>query len=57
MDERRQQMQHESRQQKMQKEYNKIEKECKKHNCSVIYHLTQTTMCNRTNAISLNSSL
>ncbi|KAJ8733839.1 hypothetical protein PYW07_014390 [Mythimna separata] len=34
MDERRQQIQHESRQQKMQQEYKKIEKECKKHNCS-----------------------
>ncbi|KAJ8734977.1 hypothetical protein PYW08_014227 [Mythimna loreyi] len=33
MDERRQQIQHESRQQKMQQEYKKIEKECKKHNC------------------------
>ena len=35
MDERWQQVHHESRQQKMQQEYKKIEKECKKHNCSV----------------------
>nr|XP_021183647.2 uncharacterized protein LOC110371615 isoform X2 [Helicoverpa armigera] len=34
MDERRQLMQEESRQQKMQQEYKKIEKECRKHNCS-----------------------
>lgn len=35
MDESRQQMQHETRQQKMQQEYKKIEKECKKQKCSV----------------------
>ncbi|XP_047031552.1 uncharacterized protein LOC124638569 isoform X2 [Helicoverpa zea] len=34
MDERRQLMQEENRQQKMQQEYKKIEKECRKHNCS-----------------------
>ncbi|XP_022819679.1 uncharacterized protein LOC111351765 isoform X2 [Spodoptera litura] len=44
MDEHRQQIQYENRQQKMQQEYKKIQKECKKHHCQKNRNLSKSPM-------------
>ncbi|KAF9815041.1 hypothetical protein SFRURICE_010599 [Spodoptera frugiperda] len=44
MDEHRQQIQYENRQQKMQQEYKKIQKECKKHHCQKNRNLSKSPL-------------